>query len=551
MTDDLFGAFATTPEPEANQQKAYDPFAPFLVDVPAFIKSIPEVHFPPDPVFFSKDSLSQRPGMEWLNNVDCTLIYPDSNSLIHQKAQLDIFFDKLLAEATRIREGFASFIPQGFDEPLIALDTETTGLDTRVRYDYNGELIHKTKLCGICLATSDRVGYYLPVLHTEDDAIPNWDEDLIIRFLDDLHNQFIVLYHNAQYDRELCALQGVREFRPFPYFFDTQLLDFLYDVNDKKHNLKQCSEKRLGYKMITIEELFTLRGEHKGKEFINFNRIPATTATVYGCCDALQTFSLFQWYVSQPEQTNIFIIQPIPMEIDHKMVDCLRNIYRLGMPVNVKYSIYAAQDSIHRRRMVEREIYRIANREFAIGSPAEVAYLLFDEFNVPVLPTMKRGKPSNKYPKGNYGTGEELLEQLQELYPDYKILNMIILWRKLLNNVKKTLLKVACNFYTDAFTPWAKGNIAYSQTVIPTGRLSSSSGSGKSAVQVKYKKNYSYKYVRGSYTIGLNTQGVPNPYLQQIKAKKMTKLPPEAGLNIEAPYSDNVKLEMIEAAASL
>lgn len=260
------------------------------LDLDEWHKSNPLEPIPPDPGTFSKEALSQLPNMSWLEHVSVELVYPTGKSLAEQREELRRFKVRLYAELNRLpRDTCPAKFPPGYNERVLALDTENTGLDVRVRY-VNGKLVTRTLLVGLCLASSGEKGYYLPVRNTEEDGVPNWNHQAMIEFIDELHDECVIIYSNAAYDREVLTLNGCTLKRTFPYFFDDQILDFLTDVNIPRHGLKPVSEKRLGRKMVEIQELLYGIGTKKAKStYIQFNRLPAINAATYGACVSGET----------------------------------------------------------------------------------------------------------------------------------------------------------------------------------------------------------------------------------------------------------------------
>lgn len=540
----LFEDFELSPlDSSSSKIPPQNSLSPFLVDVAEFrsraeARELPHV----DSTLSDKEALSLNPGMSWLAGVSTYLVIPTSEDPQLQRSQLNSFIMTLKAEATFLPQAFTSTLPEGYHEPLLALDTETTGLDTRLRYGRDGKLIVRTQIVGLPLAISDTVGYYLPTMHTEADGVRNWSKEVIVEFIDQLAQTFTLIFHNANYDREVLALNGITKLRPFPYFFDTQILDYLYDVNQKSHGLKATSERHLGRKMIEISQFFN------SKQHIEFEKLTATQAHIYGCADAINTFALFKYFASQLEDKNVFIQQPIPLQIDHKMVDVQRDMTRPGLPVNFRYFYYAAKDSIARLRLIEQAIYREAGKHFDIASSKQLGQVLFEDFKIPLLPGMEKGT------SGNFSTKEDVLDDLFAAHPDFAILRYVVTYRKLQSTISKIYLKALANSFVDAHLPWTRIQLSFSQTNVPTGRLSSSSGDGKERVTVKFSeksKRASYEYKRGSGDCGLNSQGIPNPYFKTAPARRITSLPPEAGISLSALYSEEVRNQFIQNLAAL
>lgn len=525
----------------------------WFADIREWYELNPRQVFPPDPATYSKDALAAHPGMEWLSGVDAQLIYPQSQDKDWQRAFLANFLRTLKSECIYLTSGFCPKFPSDYNEPLIALDTETTGLDTRVKYDYDGVLTTRTVIVGLCLATSANKGYYLPVRHTEADGVPNWDPEVIAEFQGDINEQFAVIFHNAAYDREVQALNGVQKFRNYPYFFDTQILDFFYDVNNKVHGLKPCSKRHLGRMMIEIQELFYGIGSAKSKtNFITFDTIPATTALVYGASDAMNTFGLFGFYAGQPETINMFALQATPLEIDHKLVEVVRHMVRPGMPINLTYFYYAAKDALYRLGRTEQLIYNLVGRQIELNSPKQMSELLFVELKIP--PVDEKGEPATPGANGSYSTGEEVLDKLFEMFPDVLILKYIVLYRKIKSTISKIYFNALVNSYVDAVLPYTKVQLSFSMTTVPTGRLSSSSSGGAERVTLKVtgkSQKRTYTYHHGTWDFGANSQGIPNPSFRCVKAKRLTKLPEGIGIDKDNLYPSWIDDQFLKGLAEV
>ncbi|MFA5071094.1 MAG: DNA polymerase [Candidatus Pacearchaeota archaeon] len=542
-TSNLFAA-----DSEEMRQQKIDRFLP---DIRKYLAHQSFPNIPPDPSIFSQEQLAQRNGMEWLGQVCCNLVVPESHEIEAQQYQLEVFFNNLVASAGKMSSTFSEIYKKDYVEsPVIAVDLETTGLDTRVVYDKNKKLDPKTKIVGICLATFHNIGYYLPVMHTGEDGIPNWDYAVIVAFLQKLTDTFLVLYHNAQYDKEVLSLNGVSP-RGFPYYLDTMVLHYLQDVNEKTHKLKVVSEK-LGRKMVEISDLFSEMGS-KQKGFVQFNRLPATNASVYGCSDAMNTYFIFYNLSSTPAEDNIFIQQHVSIKIDHMLLDSLRVMYRTGFPVNIEYSLYACKDIVHRILNLENKIYEFVGRKINIASPQQISKLLFDEYKVPVLPGMERGKPKKNSPGGLYSTSADLLDALYEKYPQYPLLAYVVQYRQLEHALSTILAKFITNSYIDSVLPYARSQVQYATTVAPTGRLSSASNGGRDQIIVKETAtgNITYNFDKGDWSSGVNTQAISKDEGKNKVLNCIKSLPVECGLNFEDPYGKEVEVSFVERVAQI
>ena len=521
-----------------HSQEQFEWAIPYLKDISVYREAAMDPLT--DPNDFEHSKLSQAPGMDWLSAINVGLIAPSSKNLDIQKSELGDFFDrlKLSASITLSQDDFPGVFPVGFSGKVVSVDTETTGLDLRWKYDYNGLVDPKSLLVGASIATSEVQSWYLPVRHTESDGVINWDPGVIAEFLNRVHQEFVVVYHNAQYDRELLSLNGVDQLRPYPYFFDTQILDFMRNVNDKRHGLKHLSVTQLQRKMIEIHELFLGVGElapKKGTAPIYFWKLPAKTAFVYAASDSMNTISLFQRFVELDKPFNSLSGQYISCGIDHKTSDALRSMLRTGLPIQYRFFYYAALDTEARLSNLRNSIMKFVGYDFDLDSTKELSTVLFDKMGVP--PPM--GEERNKL--GVYTTAADALELLVKEYPNYLILNWVVLYRSLQSTISKIFIKGIMNSYTDAALPWLRVKLDYSLTNVPTGRLSSSSGDSRERVKAKFnKKSTSWTYMRGSWHCGFNSQGIPSDKYWTAPARRITRLPDGVKFDETYPgYSEN------------
>jgi len=479
---------------------------------------------------FDRDSILKRfdahskEEYKWFTKASLNLFAPQDQDEESQLKEINEFVEKLKTSAKKLKHEFLpNLLPEGYEEPIIGLDTETTGLDTRVIYGLDGKLDIKTELVGTSVAVSDNEGFYLPVKHSEEDGVYNWTKKAIIHFLERVNMEFCTIIHNAAYDRQVLALNGVQQFRPTPYFFDTMILYYLLNTDRKSYGLKTLSHEELGRKMIDIWDLFEDNKE-KSTGFIRFDFITATNSYMYAASDATNTYALFKNLLSKYKEhkTNPMFTQPKPIIIDHKFTDTLITLYRQGHPVDVDISIKSLKDLIVRIKLLEDKIYKEAGLKFKIGSSKVLGELIYDKMKIPPLDGAERGK------NGCYSTDEATLEGLQERNPQVVFLNYIVQFRKLNNAISKFFGKFIRNSYVDALHGYTRMNIQYSQVRAHTGRLASSSSGQLEMVKVKaLKKEMKYEFQASEGTCGFNSQAIPSdPYITK-KRKKLTKIPPE------------------------
>ena len=251
------------------------------LDIPEHLKAIKDVGPKLDEVLnapipyegrFIKEVLVEVPEFRWLKGVRCNLIYNNT-----KKSDIEFlrgFKDKLHKKARMCN---AEMMGIKDDLPLIAIDLETTGLNTSIRY-IGGKLHRNIELVGICLAVKGTEGYYLPILHTEEDGIPNFNLQASLDFLQELVDEFYQIYHNSFYDMEVM---NIHKIRMNTNYADTLLISNNLGLKEWDGvfslGLKFLSGYLLERKMLEINELMGT------KSIVKFNRLASKDAEVYGC----------------------------------------------------------------------------------------------------------------------------------------------------------------------------------------------------------------------------------------------------------------------------
>jgi len=190
---------------------------------------------------------------------------------------LQSWADDVIANAPR-------FEFYGHTSPVVAVDTETLGLDTRlfVRLrrlpdgSYKQFYEVKTDVAGICLSADGIKGVYIPLNHEFQDiglgiAAKVLDRAACDGILQRLFDQCHLVFYNGKFDREVMRLTLGIVFRPYPFFEDVQVLAYINDpkadLEDKSFytgdagGLKAVSKNILGIEQIELEDIARVRAE--------------------------------------------------------------------------------------------------------------------------------------------------------------------------------------------------------------------------------------------------------------------------------------------------
>lgn len=535
----------------------------WLVDIEEVEKLQTRPSLPPASEF-TREKLAENPTMAWLLGVECILIAPQSDRYDDQLAQFFELIDLMESQAFIVPE---TLFPRRDKVPYTArkglgVDTETTGLDTRVRYKQDGKLTTRTKLVSLGFAPTPNLGYYLPIRNTGDDGVPNWRPDVVAAGMEEVFRRFLCVFHNAGYDLEVLALNGVQGVGQFPYILDTLICSYNYDINSPVHGLKVTSERILKRKMVEIAELFVGIGGIKKNVFIAFEQLSANQALVYGCSDPMNTIALFWAFSNAPKGSNSFLEQPIQISLDHTLIDTVRNMVRTGLPINYEYFYFATMDAIYRQMLLGARIEMLAGGPINVGSQPQLNRLLFGKLGMKPLPGMKLSADSEKKIEAGvpvdriYSLDERAIAALHAAYPEVELLDLIVRFRKISTNIVKIYTKLLTNSWTDAFQPYTRVKLAFSYTSTSTGRFASAGNKGRYRATVKAgktkKQRLTYVLNRDAWEAGVNAQGLPAKIpFRTAKARRISALPEAAGINLDRPYPPAVFEAFIRACAEL
>lgn len=221
---------------------------------------------------------------------------------------------RLLTNIDEVR----AVVADAFNEPIIAVDTETTGLDVYVDVVVGISLTLPTK----------NVHYYIPIQPTEDErALPSSD---VIQAIKPLMESEEVgkVFHNAIYDINMFKRHDV-EVNGLSW--DTQTAMHVLNENEPSYALKNLATKYLGEPSDTFAELF-------GKN-AKFAEVPLDIALVYAAKDTDLTYRLYEFQrLHMAKMPNVLTYyESIEVPLLNVIVDLERNGYILDLDFAKKY----------------------------------------------------------------------------------------------------------------------------------------------------------------------------------------------------------------------
>ena len=320
--------------------------------------------------------------------------------------------------------------------PLLALDTETTGLDYM-----------DAKLVGISLSVKSGEAAYIPLGHQQEEQL---SVDVVLKKLKPvLESEKIKLVgQNIKFDRNILTRYGVNL---DSFENDTMLMSYVLNSTATRHNLDALAQYYLNYKTTTFEEV-----AGKGVKQVTFDLVPMDQAVHYASEDADITFQLHEEFKSRLAKEPV--LNTLLEEVEIPLITVLSDMEQAGTLVNEKVLKAQSKNFSERITKLEAEAYELADQEFNLGSPKQLQEIFFEKLKYPILQKTPGGQPS---------TAENVLQQLSE---DYE-LPKIILEHRTLSKLKST--------YTDKLPSQISPNTgrihtSFNQTGTSTGRLSSS-----------------------------------------------------------------------------
>ncbi|MPZ11554.1 MAG: DNA polymerase I [Kiloniellaceae bacterium] len=333
---------------------------------------------------------------------------------------------------------------------LIAVDTETTSLDPVT-----------AELVGISLATAAGKACYIPVGHKGSgpaegsldldgatEAPRQIPRDQALALLKPMLEDTGILKvgQNIKYDMLVFARHGI-SVAPID---DTMLLSYVVEGGLHGHGMDELAQLHLDYQCISFKDICG-----KGRNQITFDKVPLDKALDYAAEDADITLRLYE--VLKPRLVSDRLTT-IYETIERPLVPILTEMELTGIKVDRDTLRRMSNDFARRIGELETQIYKLAGREFTIGSPKQLGEILFDEMS---LDGGRKGK------SGAYATGADILEGLAALGHDLPA--RVLDWRQI-SKLKST--------YTDALQTQinpdtGRVHTSYSQAVASTGRLSS------------------------------------------------------------------------------
>jgi DNA polymerase-1 len=319
-------------------------------------------------------------------------------------------------------------------DAIVAFDTETTGLDTKV-----------AKMVGFSFCTATDKAYYVPVGHNYLGVEDQVKLDDAVNALQLLLSHNIV-GQNLKFDFSL--LYNQYGFEPIIPYADTMIMAWLSNPGSKV-GLDTLAKTFFKYEMKPFKEMVK-----KGEDF---SAVAIEDATFYAAEDAWMTFMLYGALKKKMELSSLTHLLAEAKNVEYPFMLVLMRMERLGIKINPKKLEELQKRLSKDLATLTQEIYTLSGSEFNIKSTQQLGVVLFQQI----------GLKGAKKTKTGYSTNEAVLNSLLGEHPVIEKILEYREYQKILSTYVDPLLKLAnadekSRIYT-----------SFGQTGTATGRLSS------------------------------------------------------------------------------
>ena len=329
---------------------------------------------------------------------------------------------------------------------LVAIDTVSSGSDPR-----------DSRLVSMSIAASEQEMWYLPFGHRSSAGLmetaavqnlPSLSDPVMEPLRTLLQNPAVPKAgHDIKEDLQTLRQEGVNL---AGVVYDSMLASFVLDPGRRSHSLETLSLEHLGRPLKGFVDLVG-----KGKTQVPFAEVGLADAAAW-CCAGGTTVLALERLFAEPLKTQA--LEPLLQDIELPLVKVLADMEWTGIAVDPAVFTQLSRQLTTDLRSLEARIAQASGTDLNLNSPRQLAQLLFDKLQLPILKKTKTG-PS---------TDADVLEQLADM--GHEVPRLILEYRELekLRSTYVDVLPQRINPRTGRI------HTRYNQAGAATGRLSSS-----------------------------------------------------------------------------
>jgi DNA polymerase-1 len=343
--------------------------------------------------------------------------------------------------------GIPALVARLRSAPLLALAVGTSPVEP-----------HSADLIGLALSVTPEEAWYLPFAHRPplgELAAPEPVRNLPPLGSAELAPLFALLTdpsvpkagHDLKYAWQVLRRAGV-ELAGISY--DSMLASFVLDPGRRSHALDTLSLEHLGRSIRLYSEV-----AGRGRNEVPFDEVPLASAAEFGAATTTTVLALERYFA---ESLKGMGLDQLLRNIELPLVRVLVDMEWTGIAIDPALFSRMSGELTRDLADLEARIATISGSQLNLNSPKQLATLLFDKLQLPVLKKTKTG-PS---------TDADVLDQLAAM--GHEVPSLILDYREL-QKLKSTYVEVL-----PLRVNRATGRIhtSFNQTGAATGRLSSS-----------------------------------------------------------------------------
>jgi DNA polymerase-1 len=226
--------------------------------------------------------------------------------------------------------------------------------------------------------------------------------------------------------------------RPVGFDFDVGIASYLLNPGKRTHTVATAAREFLGLDLDADRAA----------------GVDATDTEAAGQLLAAQAEALVRLRPVLEDRLHQREVAGLFREVEIPLAAVLAAMEEAGVAVDIPYLAALGDELAERLRTLESQIYRLAGTEFNIGSPKQLAFVLFEKLQLPPLKRTKTG----------LSTDAEVLESLA---PRHEVVAKIVEYREL-SKLKSTYVDVLPRL---AEPRTGRVHTTFNQTLAATGRI--------------------------------------------------------------------------------